>query len=240
MKPVIVVQHIQCETPGTIAEVLDARGIPRHAIRVFHGDPVPPQVDEAAGLVIMGGPMGVYEQARYPFLRDEIRLLESALRAEVPVLGVCLGSQLLASALGAKVAPGTRKEIGWHPVWLSQSAGDDPLWKGAQPRFTAFHWHGDVFDLPRGAVSLASSELTACQAFRHGDNAYGLLFHMEVTDQLVSGMVKDCSDELTAAGISGMEILTKRSEHLPQLRSLGQSVFGRWTDLVEHRARDID
>lgn len=234
MKHVIVVQHIQCEAPGTIAEVLEGRGIPVRTVRVFDAEPVPPETGEAAGLVVMGGPMSVYEQARYPFLRDETRLLEAALRAEIPVLGVCLGSQLLASVLGADVRPGVQKEIGWHPVWLSRAAVDDPLWKTAEPRFTGFHWHGDIFDLPAGAVSLASSELTACQAFRYGQNAYGLLFHMEVTEKIISDMVRDCSDELRQAAVNGGEILAKRSEFLPKLQELGPSVFGRWATLVDN------
>ena len=109
MKHVIVVQHIQCEAPGTIAEALEGRRIPLRTVRVFDAEPVPTETGDAAGLVVMGGPMSVYEQAQYPFLRDEIRLLEAALRAQIPVLGVCLGSQLLASVLGAEVKPGAQK-----------------------------------------------------------------------------------------------------------------------------------
>ncbi len=235
MKHVIVVQHIQCEAPGTIAEVLEERQIPVRTVRVFDAEPVPQETGDAVGLVVMGGPMSVYEQPRYPFLRDEIRLLEAALQAQIPVLGVCLGSQLLASVLGAEVKPGAQKEIGWHPVWLGQAALDDPLWEKAESRFTGFHWHGDVFDLPRGAVSLASSELTPCQGFRYGQNAYGLLFHMEVTEKIISDMVRDCSDELRQAAVNGREILTKRSEFLPKLQKLSQSVFGRWATLVDSR-----
>ena len=110
---------------------------------------------------------------------------------------------------------------------------EDPLWGAAEPRFTGFHWHGDIFDLPRGAVSLASSELTACQAFRYGQNAYGFLFHIEVTQKIISDLLRDCSDELRQAAINGSEILTKASEYLPQLQTPGQSVFGRWATLVD-------
>ncbi len=232
MKPVIALQHIQCEAPATIAEALAARKIPVRAVHLSHGDPVPPEIGDAAGLVVMGGPMGVYEQERYPHLREEIRLLESALKAETPILGVCLGSQLLASALGAGVRHGARKEIGWHSVSLAHGAGDDPLWKGIPSPFTAFHWHGDVFDLPHGAVPLASSELTPHQAFRYGQNAYGFLCHMEVTDKIISDMVKDCSDELRAAGVNGTEILAKKSDYLPALQKIGRLVLGRWAALV--------
>jgi GMP synthase (glutamine-hydrolysing) len=127
---------------------------------------------DAAGLIVMGGPMGVYEEARFPFLRRERNLIERALADRVPVLGICLGSQLLASALGAPVRKGLRKEIGWHPVYLEDAAGDDPLFRETPVEFDAFHWHGDVFDLPTGAVRLAHSSLTEYQAFRYGENAY--------------------------------------------------------------------
>lgn len=101
--------------------------------------------------------MGVYEQDRYPFLSEEIRLIETALKQEKPLLGVCLGSQLLAAALGVKVTKGRKKEIGWHPVNLTDAATTDPLWGGVKSPFVAYHWHGDTFELPRAAVSLASS-----------------------------------------------------------------------------------
>ena len=181
MAAVWVIQHIHCETPGIIAEALDREGISIQSVRVFAGEQIPKEMGAAAGLIVMGGPVGVYEQDRYPFLRDEIYLIEQALTEKKAILGVCLGSQLLAAVLGAKVAKGKQKEIGWYPVTLSRAAMADPLWKGIESPFTAYHWHGDVFELPRGAEALASSALTPCQAFCYGDHAYGFLFHMEVT-----------------------------------------------------------
>ena len=185
MAAVWVIQHIHCETPGTIAEALDREGISIQSVRVFAGEQIPKEMGAAAGLIVMGGPVGVYEQDRYPFLRDEICLIERALNEEKPVLGICLGSQLLASVLGGEVTKGKKKEIGWHTVTLSEAAAVDPLWKGVESSFTAYHWHGDVFELPRGAEPLASSALTPCQAFRYGDCAYGFLFHMEVTEKII-------------------------------------------------------
>jgi GMP synthase (glutamine-hydrolysing) len=127
---VYVLQHIPCETLGTIADALTSQGITAHYLRSFAGEAVPRDMADAAGLIIMGGPMGVYEQDHYPYLRDELLLIENALRLEKPVLGVCLGSQLLAAALGAEVKKNTAKEIGWYPIALTDTAHQDHLWKG--------------------------------------------------------------------------------------------------------------
>jgi len=232
-KKVWVIQHIHCETLGTVADVLKAEGISTECIQTFEGQPVPKEMRETAGLVIMGGPMGVYEQDRCPFLRQEILLIEQALHEEKPVLGICLGSQLLATALGAKVTKGKKKEIGWHPVTLTEAAMDDRLWSGVEPSFTAFHWHGDVFELPWGAVSLASSGLTKCQAFRYGRSVYGILFHVEVTEKIIGDMVQTFMDELQEAGIDGDEIVGKARDHLPRLQRIGGLVSKRWADLLE-------
>jgi GMP synthase (glutamine-hydrolysing) len=224
MKTACVIQHIAVETPGAIADALSAAGV---QTKTFLRSP-PASLTGFDCIVVMGGPQSVYEQDKFPFLRDELRLIESALEAGKPVLGVCLGSQLLAAALGARVYAGKQKEIGWYPVALSKEAGQDALWKGAPATFMAYHWHGDVFDLPAGAVSLARSELTAHQAFRYGANAYGFLFHMEVTGAMVAEMVTDFAGELHEAGIDARGILGGAKKHLPGLREVGAMVFGRW------------
>ena len=233
MAAIWVIQHIHCETLGTIAEALDREGITIQSVRVFAGEQIPKEMGAAAGLIVMGGPVGVYEQDRYPFLRDEICLIEQALTEKKAILGVCLGSQLLAAVLGARVAKGKQKEIGWYPVTLSRAAMADPLWKGIESPFTAYHWHGDVFELPRGAEALASSALTPYQAFRYGKNAYGFLFHMEVTEKIIQEMVQTFADELQEAQIDGREILEKARDYLPGLRKIGDTIFQRWVILVK-------
>jgi GMP synthase (glutamine-hydrolysing) len=175
--------------------------------------------------------MGVYEQDAHPRLTEEIRLIRSALSEGLPVLGVCLGSQLLAAALGARVAPAT-KEIGWHPVTLTESAASDPLWSGIESPFTPFHWHGDAFDPPEGARSLARSERTPCQAFEHGGRAYGLLFHLEVTEDLVRGMAGAFAGELEASGVDPKTLMAEGTRAVPALRATAWTVFGRWADLL--------
>lgn len=230
---IIVLQHAACEALGTIEEALRAKGLRTRFVRPFAGEPIPDEVHDAKGLIVMGGPMGVYEQERYPYLRDELRLIERTVTANKPVLGVCLGSQLLAHALGGKVSKRTQKEIGWYPVRLTDEAVIDPLWADVPREFAAFHWHGDVFSLPPGATPLASSALTEQQAFRYGTKAYGLLFHLEVTEPLIDGMVRTFREELEETGIDSEAILLRTREHLPTLQAVGALVFNHWTRMVE-------
>jgi GMP synthase (glutamine-hydrolysing) len=180
----------------------------------------------------MRRPMGVYEQEQYPFLRAELRLIERALAEHKPVLGVCLGSQLLATALGASVEKGKRKEIGWHPVTLTQEARTDTLWRSVPSSFMGYHWHGDAFDLPPSAIPLAASELTPYQAFRYDDATYGLLFHLEVTPSIIQDMVTTFDEEWRAAGVDGEGILQKRTQFLPPLQMIGSSVFLAWAKRI--------
>jgi GMP synthase (glutamine-hydrolysing) len=231
-KHVSIIQHHPVEGLGIIADALKSAAIAPHYIRSFEGQPVPGEIGDAAGLIIMGGPQSVYERDKFPFLRDEMRLIEDALKQAKPVLGVCLGSQLLAATLGANVYPGRQKEIGWHRVTLTDFAAKDMLFLGEQSSLTAFHWHGDIFDLPRGATLLASSALTAHQAFRYGQNAYGLLFHMEVTLPQVLTMVETFADELQSAGLNGTAIKLNAHSHLPVLQKIGREVFARWASLL--------
>jgi GMP synthase (glutamine-hydrolysing) len=233
---VIVLQHVGCETLGSIEVALQQAALPFEYVRTFDGATVPSTLENVCGLIIMGGPMSVYEEDRYPHLRDERKLIESALSLNLPVLGICLGSQLLAHVLGAKVYAGGRKEIGWHQVDLSPSAAADALFAGAPETFMAFHWHGDVFDLPANCELLASSALTAHQAFRHGANAYGILFHMEVTRPLIETMTETFADELSEIHASGDQIQQQAAEFLPALDRIGQTVFGRWATMAAEQS----
>jgi GMP synthase (glutamine-hydrolysing) len=235
MTSVIILQHAASETPGTILDALASANIAFEIVHTGRGQAVPREVGAAAGLIVMGGPMGVYETEAHPHLRDELALLELALARDVPLLGVCLGSQLLAAALGARVYPARHKELGWHHVDLKPEAASSPLFAGLPERFDALHWHGDAFDLPRSARSLAASELTEHQAFAYGAHAYGLLFHLEVTLSQVEAMVAAFPDELAAARVGAADLLRSTALALPALQPLAATVFGGFAAVVAAR-----
>lgn len=232
MPLVSVLQHDAVEPLGTIADALGAVGIDAEYIRIYAGDPVPADLTSADGLIVMGGPMGVYEQDRYPFLAEEIRFIQRTFQKETPILGVCLGSQLLAAALGAPVAPGPQREIGWYPITLTEAASEDALWAGAPANWMGFHWHGDIHGLPPGATLLARSELTPCQAFRAGRHTYGLQFHMEVTRPIIGDWLSAFADEALGGAQSRTQIVAGADAHLMAMLKLGKQVFGRWARLV--------
>ncbi len=224
---VLVLQHAVPETPGAIGEAIRAHGMGARMVRGFAGDVVPIEPRDARGLVVLGGPMGVHETKAHPFLKRELRLIESTLRAGLPVLGVCLGSQLLATVLGAKVRAAVTKEIGWFPVELEPRAGDDALFAGIR-RVTPLHWHGDIFTLPRGALSLARSALTPLQSFRYDARTYGILFHMEVTVPMVRRAVRLFRGELDASGVSPDVLIRGAERHFAKTHATARTVFGRW------------
>ncbi|HYZ89752.1 MAG TPA: type 1 glutamine amidotransferase [Myxococcales bacterium] len=229
MKRVLVVQHEPFEGPGTLAEALG--GCDLCLARTYANEPVPGALD-GDGLLVLGGGMGVYEADRYPHLRDEMRLLRNAVRAGRPVLGICLGSQLLAAALGGEVAKAPRKEIGWFGVELLPGSRDDALFSAAPTSFTAFHWHGDAFTLPEGAVPLARSAQTPLQAFRAGPSAWGVQFHLETDAQVLEAMLGSGEAELSAAAVDAAAIRARAPSELPRLRRLALDVFSRWAALL--------
>ncbi len=184
--PWTVIQHVAFEGPGSIALAVTDAGAQLTVVRVDGGDAIPPPaaVADMAGLVVMGGPMGVHDDLGW--LADERALLRAAVGAGRPVLGVCLGAQQLAAALGAPVEPGPAPEYGIGEVHLSADAIGDPVFGPAPSPLPCVHWHGDTFGLPEGAVRLAGNDAYENQAFRVGARAYGLQFHVEVTASLVA------------------------------------------------------
>lgn len=233
MAKIWVLQHHQAENLGGIADALEGAALAWQYVRVFNQQPIPRDMKGAGGLIILGGPETVYQLERYPHLRDEIRLIENALAERKPILGVCLGSQLLAAALGATVRRASQREIGWYSVQLNDAANDDRLMRGLPREFTAAHWHSDTFDLPAGATVLASSELTEAQAFRHGDNAYGIQFHPEMTREILTALIAEFGEGLKRVGIDGDTIESQAEVYLPKLEAIGARIFGRWAAPIQ-------
>jgi GMP synthase (glutamine-hydrolysing) len=234
MAKIYVLQHHPVENLGTIADALEGAALAWQYIHVNDGQPVPSSMKGAGGLIVMGGPMAVYQTERYPWLRDEMRLIEDAMKSNLPVLGVCLGAQILAAALGAKVEHNPNgKEIGWHPIRLSDSAKEDRLMRDLPATLTPFHWHGDLFELPAGAVSLASSDKTPCQAFRHGDKTYGFQFHFEVTTESITAMAQAFVKELVRENIAADGMISQGADFLPPLEKISNGVFTRWASPIQ-------
>src|SRR5581483_11740774 len=234
-KPILILQHYWCETPGIFLDVLEQRGTPTVTICGANGDTYPSDVSAYSGVLAMGGPMGVYEEDRYPWLRQEDALLKTTIQRDVPTLGICLGSQLVAKAAGAEVKPGGRKEIGWYDVTSSASASRDPLWQAFPQTFEVFEWHGDIFSLPPGAVSLASSALYPHQAFRLGRRVYALLFHLEVTAEMIQTWLRAFTDELAGAQsyINPAAIEKNLTARAERANALARDFMRRFCDLLE-------
>ena len=234
MAKIYVLQHHPVENLGTIADALEAAALAWQYVRVNEGQPVPRDMKGAGGLIVMGGPMGVYQTERYPWLRDEMALINDSIKRNLPVLGICLGAQILAAALGAKVERNANgKEIGWYPITLEAAAKEDRLCRDLPGTLTPFHWHGDIFELPEGAVSLASSEKTPCQAFRYGDKAYGFQFHFEVTRDAVAAMAQAFAKDLDREKIAAGEMIARAAQFTPTLEKIADTVFSRWASPIQ-------
>lgn len=194
-----LLQHVPFEGPGSLAAwALEAGHVlSEHAL--FSGTPLP-SLEAFDWLIVMGGPMSVSDDAGYPWLGEEKRFLLKAIESEKTVLGICLGAQLIASVLGARVYPNAQKEIGWYPVSRTAAGETDPWCASLAGNPTVFHWHGDTFDLPEGATHLAYSEACRHQAFRYGPRVLGLQFHLEMEAASLEGMLRHGAAELSPPG----------------------------------------
>jgi GMP synthase (glutamine-hydrolysing) len=198
-RPWLVIQHTPTEGPGLLANAFAAAGRHARVVRLDLEDLLPAPL-ETSGVVVMGGPMGVHDTVDYPWLKSETRWLATCVAAGLPVLGVCLGAQLLAGALGATVTTGDEPEIGVGRVALSADGRADPVLGPEGDGLAVVHWHGDTFTIPPGAVHLASSDRYPNQAFRHGDRVYGLQFHLEVDDEVAAGWAPDLPPGISLDG----------------------------------------
>lgn len=206
----LVVQHVAGEGPGLLQEVLERRGW-KLDVRCMdaRNTVLPDDLGVYDAMVVLGGPMGAYEEDSYPYLGQVQALIRQAVARRLPVLGICLGGQLIARALGAGVKPNHVKEIGWHEVSLTPAGRLVPLFAGLPPTFPVFQWHSDTFTLPKGSYLLARGEACINQAFVYGASAYGgyawgLQFHLEVTPEMISQWAGSYADELAEYGGPGL------------------------------------
>jgi GMP synthase (glutamine-hydrolysing) len=228
--PLLVLQHIDCEPPGAYEDELLARGLRLERVCLYDGDELP-DWREYSAIIAMGGPMGTYDGQLYPWLDGELALIAEAVNAGKPFWGVCLGAQLLAASLGAKVAPGPGPEVGVMPVELTPQAAGDPVFAAAPSHFDAFHWHGDTYALPAGAVHLARSRLYEQQAFVFR-NAYALQFHLEITPALVEQWGAVPAYAASLAQLPGEDPLGAMVEQATVVQqgaiTLARELFARW------------
>ena len=200
-KKILIVKHVEQEGPGQIGMFFGNEGWKLETVELGLGKRLPDSVDDFAAVVVLGGPMNVYEVGKYPFLQDEENFIRKALIEEVPLLGICLGAQLLAKTCGARVRKAAVKEVGWYPVNVTREGLRDSLFRGMPRQFPVFQWHEDTFGIPAEGALLVRGKTCKNQAFRVGRNAYGLQFHFEVTDSMVEEWMKEEEGKADVRGI---------------------------------------
>ena len=235
MKKLLVLQHVPHELLGTLNPLLKKSGFRIRYVNFGRHPDAQPSLDGYDGMVILGGPMSVNDEHHLPHLTTEIKLIEQALRRNLPVLGICLGAQLIAKTLGAAVYPSQEKEIGWYDVSPTHEAESDPLLTAFQEPEKIFQWHGETFEIPRTGLHLAFSSLCANQAFRYGANVYGFQFHLEVDDPMIHRWLRVAENkkEIVALGgkIDPERIHLETPQYIARLTQLSERVFGEFIRL---------
>jgi len=231
MKSARVIRHVAFEDLGSLEPLLARRGLAVTRIDAPTADFAGPEATAADLLVVLGGPIGVYDTADYPFLEPEIALIARRLAAGRPTLGICLGCQLMARALGARVYPSGTKEIGWAPVRLTEAGRRSCLAPLAEPEAPVLHWHGDTFDLPAGADHLAETDACRNQAFSLGTHALALQFHLEATAPDLEGWYVGHTAEIAATpGVSVGDLRAGGRRWAAGLARRAETIFNRWFD----------
>jgi GMP synthase (glutamine-hydrolysing) len=243
MKRLLVFQHVPHEILGTFNPLLKAAGFRIRYINFGRTPDAVPNIDKYDGLIVLGGPMCVDQTDGHPHLLTEIAAIKQAIECHMPVLGICLGAQLIATALGANVGKNPTKEIGWYDVTPTAAGQADPLFGCFDGTEKIFQWHGDTFDIPHGAVALASSPECANQAFRFGERTYGLQFHLEVDEPLIQRWLKTPVHvrEMEREGdhISEQKILADTKLYMERSTRLGNRLFSEYIRLFSSRVRRV-
>jgi GMP synthase (glutamine-hydrolysing) len=208
----LIIKHVAIEGPGLFEYCLKQEKIPYQILNLTSGVHLP-KLDGFTHIVFLGGPMNVYEEDRYPFLKDEDLFIKEAIQRGKAILGICLGAQLVAKALGAKVSKAPAKEIGWYDVSLTEIGLQDPLFSNLPKTFPVFQWHEDTFEIPKAGKLIATSSPVPHQAFRYGEKVYGLQFHLEVTEEMIREWMETYEEEFKGLQLpppfSKAEIMTE-------------------------------
>jgi GMP synthase-like glutamine amidotransferase len=228
MKPIRIFRHVTCEGPGYLADTLQHYGLPFELVCIDQGEAVPPQVDDVSALVFMGGPMSANDDQ--PWIRDELALIRRAAADNLPLLGHCLGGQLIAKALGGTIGANPVKEIGWLPVQKLATAAADDWLQGLADNIPLFHWHGETFSIPAGATAILRSEHCAHQAFTVG-NTLALQCHVEMTAEMVREWAALYEDELAAPSDTVQSLATMTTDleqKIKGLQTVADQLYRRW------------
>lgn len=237
MRPVAVIRHARTEEAGHFATFLEAHQVPWRLIAVDRGEPIPLLSKEFSGIAMMGGPMSVNDPL--PWITDECALIRDAVASDTPVIGHCLGGQLISLALGGKVSRNSVHEIGWHPVRIASDPIAEDWFGQCGQEVTVFQWHGETFSIPTGASLIASSDACHNQAFALGPHL-GMQFHVEMTPELIRAWCNDWSQSYdprrpTQATVqSPREMLERIEMELPAMRALADRLYGRWLRGLKH------
>ena len=226
---VLAFRHVPFEGLGLIEPALRLRHIEVDYADLYQPGAATPDIGRYDALIFMGGPMSANDDL--PFLRQEMTFIRQAIARRQPILGICLGSQLIARAMGATVRRNSAKEIGWYGLQFTPAAAGDRLFDGLAQE-TVFHWHGETFDLPPGAELLASSNLCHNQAFRAGEHVYGLQFHLEVTPEMIADW---CLQDENCGDVREPEAAINPSFNAARMAALSAQVFGKWCELLQGR-----
>ncbi|MBN2331662.1 MAG: type 1 glutamine amidotransferase [Deltaproteobacteria bacterium] len=229
-----VFQHVPFEGPSSIALWAAGAGHQLTITRWFAGE-TPPPLEQIDWLILLGGPMGVADENVYGWLKKEKEYLQAAVKGGKVVLGICLGAQLIAGILGAVVQPNAEKEIGWFPTTSLPAAKKMPIGSKLPDGMEVFHWHGDTFTIPKGAVHLMRSKACENQAFLYGDRVLALQFHLETTRQSAAALIEHCADDLTAAPfIQNAETILKNSDRFRHINRYMAAILNYLSGLPKH------
>lgn len=229
---ILFIKHIAIEGPGAFGDFSSDSQYKARTIELDNGGTLPEDLRDIQAIVILGGPMNVYEEEKYPFLKHEDTFLKKAIKKEIPILGICLGAQLIAKACGAVVKKAQQEEIGWFLVDLTEEALKDPLFTGLSEKIYVFQWHGDTFEIPDNATLLATSKTCKNQAFKCG-NAYGLQFHVEVTDKEIKAWPEEYFDKSDLKlQVKSADMLENYQKKQKDFKAQAFTIYKNFTDLI--------